>query len=211
MGESQFITFFIAITVLTLAPGADTVMVARNSLRGCFRDGAVTSLGICSGLFVHATVSAGGLSLILLGSARLFGAVKLLGSAYLIWLGLMGAHHALRGLAVGGDLGASGSAFFPLRSLREGFLSNVLNPKAIVFHMAFLPQFIDPAGNPVFQAQALAGVHFIIAMIWQCLLAAMVDRAGLLLASSGVRRVMDGLTASVLLALGVKLALSDAR
>lgn len=211
MVEGQFITFLIAITVLTMVPGADTVMVTRNSLRGGFRDGALTSLGICSGLFVHAVVSAGGLSLILLGSAHLFGTVKLAGAGYLIWMGLSSARQAWRGPEAGFSVSASGRAVPVSRSLREGFLSNVLNPKTIVFYMAFLPQFMDPAGNPVTQALAMAGIHFVISMIWQCLLAVMVDRAKLLLASSRARRVLDGLTASVLLGLGFKLALDDAR
>ncbi|WP_147822444.1 LysE family translocator [Salidesulfovibrio onnuriiensis] len=209
MAEGQFIAFFIAISILTMVPGADTVMVLRNSLRGGFRDGSVTSLGICSGLFVHAVVSAGGLSLILLGSAKLFTAVKLVGAGYLIWLGLISARNALRGPAAGFDVRASAAGFSVLRSLREGFLSNVLNPKTILFYMAFLPQFMDPHKGALGQAVFMAGIHFVIAMIWQCLLAAMVDRARLLLASGRVRRALDGVTSAVLVGLGLRLALEE--
>lgn len=209
MAEDQTIAFLIAITVLTMVPGADTVMVTRNSLRGGFRDGALTSLGICCGLFVHAVISAGGLSLILLGSAKLFAAVKLVGAAYIIWLGLVSARSALRGPAADFAITTPGNGASVWRSLREGFLSNVLNPKTIIFYMAFLPQFMDPAGNAVLQAMAMAGVHFVIGMIWQCSLAAMLDKAKNLLTSGKARRIMDGLTASVLLGLGVRLALAD--
>lgn len=209
MAEDQTIAFLIAITVLTMVPGADTVMVTRNSLRGGFRDGALTSLGICCGLFVHAVISAGGLSLILLGSAKLFAAVKLVGAAYIIWLGLVSARSALRGPAADFAITTPGNGASVWRSLCEGFLSNVLNPKTIIFYMAFLPQFMDPAGNAVLQAMAMAGVHFVIGMIWQCSLAAMLDKAKNLLTSGKARRIMDGLTASVLLGLGVRLALAD--
>lgn len=209
MPEGQYITFLIAITVLTMVPGADTVIVIRNSLRGGFRDGATTSLGICSGLFVHAGISAGGLSLVLLGSAQLFLAVKLAGAAYLCWLGLSSARSALRGTRADFTVSAAAGNISTLRSLREGFLSNVLNPKPIIFYMAFLPQFIDPSGNAVVQALALAAAHFAISMLWQCLLAGMVNKARLLLTSGRVKRILDGMTAAVLLWLGVQLACAE--
>jgi threonine/homoserine/homoserine lactone efflux protein len=88
-------------------------------------------------------------------------------------------------------------------------LSNVLNPKAVVFYMAFLPQFIDPAGSAVSQSLFLAGLHFLIAMVWQCLLASVVDQARRWMQSSRVRRTLDGLTGSVMVIFGIKLASSS--
>lgn len=84
----NFEAFLIAITILTLTPGLDTALVIRNTTRGGFHDGAVTSLGICLGLFVHASFSALGISVILTQSAELFTLVKSVGAAYLIWLGI---------------------------------------------------------------------------------------------------------------------------
>jgi threonine/homoserine/homoserine lactone efflux protein len=97
--------------------------------------------------------------------------------------------------------------FSPGRSFLEGFLSNVLNPKAIVFYMAFLPQFIDPAGSALGQSIFLAGVHFSVAMLWQSLLAVMVGHAGTLLVRTGIRRSLAGVSGAVILALGIRLAL----
>lgn len=135
-------TFMIAITLLTMSPGADTMIVIRNTLRGGAKDGLVSSLGICLGLFVHATLSAIGISALLLYSATAFSALKIAGALYLIWLGVVSLksfwhHRKVQERAV------EKKPFSFWGSLREGFLSNVLNPKAVIFYMAFLPQFIN--------------------------------------------------------------------
>jgi len=207
MIEGQFLAFLVAITLLSVAPGADTVMVTRNSIRGGFKDGLVTSIGICSGLFVHAAISAAGVSLILLNSAYLFHVIKLVGAIYLIWMGLQSVLSAVKGKIQAAAFDSDGKKICIRRSLREGFLSNVLNPKTAVFYMAFLPQFIDPAGNAFIQAQTLAVVHIVIAMIWQCLIAAVVDQAKTILSNPKVSRWFDGIVGTMLIGFGLKLAL----
>lgn len=201
----QWFPFLLAITVLTMSPGVDSLLVIRNAARGGLRDGLLTSLGICMGLFAHATVSALGLSVILLGSATLFAAMKLAGAAYLVWLGiqsLRSAWHA-RGLPIPEQRSQAVPAVV---SLREGLLSNVLNPKPIIFYMAFLPQFIDPAHSALLQSLGMAAMHFTIAMVWQGILVVMVDRARNLLARPRVSKVMDTVTGALLLGFGAKLA-----
>jgi len=203
--QFPWLPFMLAITALTLSPGVDTLLVIRNASRGGWRDGALTSAGICSGLFVHATISAAGLSVILLGSAQLFLAVKLAGALYLIWLGLQ----SLRAARAGLGLGATRVAAQPLRigrSLREGVLSNLLNPKPIVFYMAFLPQFIDPTHSALVQSLFMAGIHFTIGMLWLMTLAWVVESARLWLARPRVGQVIDGTTGLLLIALGGRLA-----
>ena len=207
----QLWTYLIAITLLTLTPGVDTMLIIRNTGRGGWRDGAVSSVGICTGLFVHATVSAVGISVILLHSALAFSALKLAGAAYLVWLGLVSLGHAWKQ----GDTAAApesqnvpGFRFSARRSLLEGFLSNVLNPKTVVFYMAFLPQFIDPSSSALQQSLVLAGFHFAIAMVWQCFLALVVDHAKAWLEHRTVRRAFDGLTGSIMMFLGINLALT---
>ncbi|MBW1635002.1 MAG: LysE family translocator [Deltaproteobacteria bacterium] len=211
MEAHTFITCLIAVTLLTLTPGLDTILVIRNSGRGGWRDGAASSLGICSGLFVHATVSALGISLILLKTAWAFNGLKFAGAAYLIWLGVTSWKHAVHSTrCIFPDaLTGSESEFRFMRSLREGFLSNVLNPKTIIFYMAFLPQFIDPAGSPLMQSLLVAGLHFSVAMIYQCLLASMVDRSRNWLQKPGINRIFHGLTGSVMIMIGLKLVIGE--
>ncbi|MDI4639244.1 MULTISPECIES: LysE family translocator [Halomonadaceae] len=208
--DAQFWPFLVAITLLTLSPGVDTLLVIRNTTRGGRRDGVLTSLAICSGLFVHAAVSALGISVILLQSAWAFSALKLAGAAYLIWLGLQSLASARRGtpLPVAG-CGVERQAVSCWVPLREGFLSNVLNPKTVVFYMAFLPQFIAPGDPALAKSLWLAGVHFLIANIWQIGIVLMLGRAGHWLVRRAVSRTLDGATGVVMVAFGLKLALSQ--
>ncbi|KZN12171.1 LysE family translocator [Marinomonas sp. TW1] len=204
----QWLPFLLAISVLTMSPGVDTILVMRNAALGGWRLGFLTSLGICMGLFAHATVSALGLSVILLGSAGLFTAFKLLGAAYLVYLGVQ----ALRSAAnpVGLSFSTKGNqSVNAWGSFRQGILSNVLNPKPIIFYMAFLPQFIDPTHSALAQSLFMASLHFIIAMVWQMFLALMIHKARVWLARPKVAQVMDGLTGVLLVSFGVKLALSQ--
>ena len=159
--DPLFWTFLIPITLLTITPGVDTVLIIRNTTRGGWRDGVLSSLGICCGLFVHAVVSAVGISVILLQSAWAFQTLKMAGAGYLVWLGIVSLRSAARAgvpLQLNGRAN-SGNRFSVRRSLLEGFLSNVLNPKAVVFYMAFLPQFIDPNRSALYQSLFLAGLH----------------------------------------------------
>ncbi|TXZ08133.1 LysE family translocator [Vibrio mimicus] len=203
----NFEAFLIAITILTLTPGLDTALVIRNTSRAGFADGCTTSLGICFGLFVHATFSAIGISAILAQSAELFQIVKMIGAAYLIWLGIS----SLRSLMKTGQgievASLTHSQFRLTRSLREGFLSNVLNPKTAVFYLAFLPQFINPEYSPLAQSLLMALIHFAIAMVWQCGLAGALSSAKNLLKNVSFMRWMEGTTGVVLVALGIKLLL----
>ncbi|MBF8222809.1 MULTISPECIES: LysE family translocator [Halomonadaceae] len=207
--DAQFWPFLVAITLLTLSPGVDTLLVIRNASRGGVRDGVLTSLAICCGLFVHAAISALGISLILLQSAWAFSLLKLAGAGYLIWLGLQSLLSARRGrlLPVAGVRGAASRRVPVWQPLREGFLSNVLNPKTVVFYMAFLPQFIAPGDPALAKSLFLAGVHFVIANLWQISLALMVSSAGHWLAKRWVARGLDGVTGAVMVALGIRLAL----
>ncbi|MEA2118313.1 LysE family translocator [Halovibrio sp. HP20-50] len=208
--DAQFVSFLVAITLLTISPGVDTLLVIRNTARGGIRDGVTTSVAICCGLFIHATISALGISLILLQSAWAFHALKLVGAGYLIWLGVTSLLAARRGqpLPVNGVLeGTSASSRW--QPVKEGFLSNVLNPKTVVFYMAFLPQFIAPSDPVLLKSLWLAGVHFIIANIWQISVVLMVGSASRWLASARFAQTLNAATGTVLIAFGVRLALTQ--
>ena len=138
MEISALTTYLIAITLLTITPGVDTLLVIRNTARSGWRDGAASSFGICSGLFVHAVISAVGISVILLQAAWAFSALKLVGAGYLVWLGVSSWRKVLKQESFKIDNGEErGTGVFLIRrSLREGFLSNVLDPKTAIFYMA---------------------------------------------------------------------------
>lgn len=208
MDTHTFITCIIGVTMLTLTPGVDTMLVIRNSGRGGWTDGAATSLGICSGLFVHATLSALGISIILLKTAWAFTLLKYAGAAYLIWLGINSWRQAasIQHKTASTNLETARIPLRITRSLREGFLSNVLNPKTILFYMAFLPQFVDPGKSPLQQSLFIALIHFCIGMVYQCGLAAMVTKAKQLIKGGTVGRVLNTLCGTILIYIGLRLA-----
>lgn len=206
----QFWTFLIAITLLTLVPGVDSLLIVRNVSRGGWRDGLSTSTGTCCGLFVHAMVSALGISALLLQSAVAFNMLKLVGGGYLIWMGLSNlwnvyksgkpSEHSLLSPAVS-------HSFQLQRSLREGFFCNVFNPKTLLFYMAFLPQFIDPTCSPVWQSLFMAAVHFVIAMIYQGALVFLVERIKVWFKGGGMRRWSESFVGLVLIFFGLRILL----
>lgn len=208
-----FWAYLVAISLLTVTPGVDTLLVMRNAGRGGLQDGCVTSVGICSGLFIHATLSALGISVLLVETAWAFTALKWAGACYLVWLGLNSLRQAMkRAPDIGAEQQAAGAApalMTPVSNavaFREGLLSNVLNPKTALFYMALLPQFIDPTGNAFRQSLFLAAVHFVLAMVWQCALAALVVRSRRLAVGEGVKRTLNALTGGFFVAIAAKLA-----
>ena len=205
----QWLPFLLAISVLTMSPGVDTILVMRNAATGGWRLGFLTSLGICMGLFAHATLSALGLSVILLGSAGLFTAFKFVGAAYLVYLGVQALRSAMKPVGMTFSDKKSAKVLTAWGGFRQGILSNVLNPKPIIFYMAFLPQFIEPSYSALGQSLFMASLHFIIAMAWQTFLALMVHKARVWLARPRVAQILDGLTGLLLVGFGVKLALSQ--
>lgn len=206
MLDSQVIAFAVVAALMTMLPGADTFLVVRNSLRGGRPDGFPTVAGICSGLFAHALLSALGLSVILAHSATAFTAMKFAGAAYLAWLGIQSIRSGLRGTPDGMPDQAPSSGVPGLRSLSEGFLTNLLNPKVVVFYLALLPQFIDPDDAVLMKSLLLATIHFIEGILWLGFVAWAVDRSRQFFLRPALRRWMDGLCGTILIALGLRLA-----
>ncbi|MDO3722761.1 LysE family translocator [Marinobacter sp. chi1] len=206
-----FWAFLVAITLLTITPGVDTLLVIRNTGRTDLKAGMVTSLGICSGLFLHAALSAVGISLILVQTAWAFTLLKWAGACYLIWLGIASLRQASRRGRPHEPRGdKTREAPDRWRDFREGLLSNLFNPKAALFYMALLPQFVDPEGPVLFQSLLLAGVHFVLAMLWQCAVAVAVSRSRRWAIPPWVGRMMHGITGGIFVGIGAKVAMTQA-
>lgn len=207
MIDSSLLTFIFFAGILTLTPGADTLLVIRNVLGGDVRTGIVTTAGICCGLFFHAVLSALGVSLILMASAKLYSLLKIAGALYLGWLGFQSLRSAVKNDP---DQEISAHRIRPRstrRSFVEGVLSNVLNPKTAVFYLAFLPQFIHARDPVLLKSLFLAGIHFSMAFLWLCLVAMLLDRYRQVLLSSTLHRWLEGVCGALLVGLGVRLML----
>lgn len=146
---TQFLLYFAAALVLAITPGPGIFYVAARSLAGGRAEGISSSFGTALGGLVHVLAGALGVSALVLASAELFTALKWLGAAYLVWLGLRTILDARRSAA--GDMvgGVSAPAMGTRRAFREGVVVEALNPKTAAFFLAFIPQFLDPSAGAV--------------------------------------------------------------
>ena len=202
---SGYGSFVVFAAVLVLVPGPDTAVVIRNTLTGGRRRGTWSAVGITASNAVQGTAAAAGLAAVVVRVEPLFQTIRWMGIAYLAFLGLQSLRSAVRGryadLAGGGTAG-SGAA---LRGFRQGFLSNVTNPKVLAFYLAVLPQFLGPeAAVPVLFAFALT--HAVLGLLWALVLVAGLHRARAVLTRRPVRRAMDALTGCALFGFGARLA-----
>jgi threonine/homoserine/homoserine lactone efflux protein len=156
---TQLTLFFAAAFVLAITPGPGIFYVAARTLAGGRAEGISSSFGTGLGGMVHVLAGSLGVSAIVLASAELFTALKLVGAAYLVWIGLRTLQAARRDALA---ILAGGTAAPPVgarRAFREGVLVEALNPKTAAFFLAFVPQFVDPAaGNVALQFAVLGSV-----------------------------------------------------
>jgi threonine/homoserine/homoserine lactone efflux protein len=193
--------------LLNLTPGQDTMFIIGRTLTGGGRAGVASAFGIVVGSVCHTLAAALGFSAIIATSATAFSVVKLLGAAYLIFLGVKLLWNRAPAQPEAPAATASASAAW---CFRQGIITNVLNPKVALFFLAFLPQFIDP-GSPTKGLAFLAlGATFITTgLIWCLVLVSGAARLRRFFQRNpNARTIIDRITGALFLALGVRLAWS---
>ncbi|MCB5908999.1 LysE family translocator [Streptomyces pinistramenti] len=212
--DGQLITFTGVAAGMVVMPGADFAVVVRNAL-GSRRAGVACAVGVAGGLLVHTALAVAGLAAVLVAVPVLFGAVQVLGGAYLLYLGVRALMTVIRRPAAeaptaGEDAAApaaepamhQGPSADVGRSLRQGFLTNALNPKAPVLFLSLLPQFV-PAGAPALpRTLLLATIVVAMALVWFPAVALLVDRLGNWLRRPRVTRALEATTGALLTTLG---------
>ena len=199
---------FAAITVpLVATPGASTAVVLRNSLAGGVRSGVATAVGANTGSACYGLLTAFGVAVALQRWPMVWVVLRAAGIAYLAWLGIRSLRLAFtyRGTdAPGGDAADRPSW---TRSLREGFLTNLLNPSLATFYLLILPQFIPRDAPPVASALTLTAFHVSLALTWHLTWAAAGGTLSATLSRTRPRRILEGISGVALVGLALKLAL----
>jgi threonine/homoserine/homoserine lactone efflux protein len=209
--------FLGVITLLTITPGADMAMVSRSVFLGGRRAAFATTLGIAAGCMIWAIASAAGVAAVLAASETAYDALRLVGAAYLVFLGAQSLWAAARGYGGAALAGATASSVAgpaaadrPRGSLRrpfrQGLLTNLFNPKIALFYTTFLPQFVRPGDPVLLLSIAMATVHVLLGIVWLSGYAWLLDRAIEAFKDSRLRRALDALTGTVLVALGIRVA-----
>jgi threonine/homoserine/homoserine lactone efflux protein len=215
--ESQLLAFVGVAALLTISPGADMALVTRNAIADGRAAAQLTTLGISAGLVTWAVASAVGVAALLSASAAAFLVVKVAGAVYLVVLGTRTILRSVRGVSsdpAEATTGATGrsrpSSTRRGRSpFRQGLLTNLLNPKIAVFYTTVLPQFVS-AGDPVLvMSVGLALIHVCLTLVWLSSYAFVLTRAGDVLRRPRARRAIDALTGTVLVGVGLRLAVAE--
>lgn len=200
----HLLAFIGVVQLAAMSPGPDFVLVIRHAAVSGRRAGMAAAFGIAAGVFGWAVIAAFGVAALLAASAVAFSIVKLVGAAYLAYLGIKSIRAAARGgrsAAVERD----SRTVSPWVAFRHGVLTNLLNPKAAMFFVTLMPQFVS--GNPrLDQTLMLSLVAVAITVVWFSVVANVVGALRRLFVSPRVRRTVDAVTGTVLVGLGLRIA-----
>jgi threonine/homoserine/homoserine lactone efflux protein len=200
---STLLAFAAVAALVIVTPGQDTALTVRNTLVGGRRNGIATAVGVSTGQAVWALATSLGLAAVLVASEHVFLVLKLLGGAYLVYLGAQSLWRAWLGRRVGAN--PVGTPLARGTPFRQGLVSNLGNPKMAVFFTSLLPQFAP--GDAAFIHLFALGLLFSgMTVLWLAGYALAVDRASAVLRRPLVRRALDAFTGAVLVALGLRLA-----
>lgn len=197
--EQSLIAFTLAAALLTVTPGLDTALVLRTAAAEGARRALAAALGICLGCLAWGALVAVGLGVLLQASELAFLALKWIGAAYLLYLGLrlLFARHEAE----------TPTEPVPRASwFLRGLLTNLLNPKVGAFYVSFLPQFIPPGAAVPSTTLLLAAIHAGLGLLWFLLLIGATRPLAKALRSPALVRGLDRATGGVLIFFGLRLA-----
>lgn len=208
---NYWLVFFTAAVVLNVSPGPDLIYILSRTIAQGTKVGLASAAGVCSGAVVHVLAAAFGLSALLAASAAAFAVVKYVGAGYLLYLGVQ----ALRSSGSTFDLTTAQAAptVTPWLAYRQGVLVDVLNPKAAIFFMAFLPQFVRPShGAASAQLVVLGLLVILVAIVIESLFVLAAARSTRFFrANPRASAYLDRALGTILVSLGIRLALTDPR
>lgn len=200
--------------LLVILPGPDFALVSKIALFQGRRHGEYAALGVAAGICVHTLLAMFGISAIIASSATLFTLLKYAGAAYLCYIGFMSilqsCRHSAMNAVLEENIDKGANAPLHSRSLWAGFLTNVLNPKAVLLFMVMLPQFISPDRPLVGQFLEMGLVTAFLCLAWYLFLANMLARVRRLFTRPSFQRFLQRLTGGIFILFGLRLALAKA-
>jgi threonine/homoserine/homoserine lactone efflux protein len=200
----EFLSFVAVCLVIIVTPGQDTALTIRNALVAGCRAGVLTAVGVSLGQATWTLAAGAGLAAVLMASRQAFITLELLGGGYLVLLGARAALGVLRPRTSTSPAARPANVLLsPATALRQGLLSNLTNPKMLVFFASLLPQFATSFGGLIIRGVAFCSLT----LAWLSACAVAVARASALLRRPRVWRLAEALTGAVLVTLGVRLAL----
>ncbi len=196
---------------MSMLPGADTVLIMKNTLSHGAKAGRYTILGMATGLTFWTIIAVFGLAVVIAQSLFLFNAIKYLGAAYLFYLGVRAIFTkstlSVEAILVDSQRSIDKSSRTYKEAYLQGAISNILNPKTILVYITFMPQSIDVNGNTNQQLIGLGLILTIIAVGWFLTLIYLVDHMKRWLQQPQFQKIFQKTTGLVLIGFGVKTAI----
>lgn len=204
---TEFLTIAVIHLLAVMAPGPDFALISRNSLVYSRKTGIYTSIGLAMGILVHVVYSLLGIAFIISRSILLFSVIKLLGAAYLIYIG----YRSLKAKPVAAySRHEARPDLDKFASIRMGFLTNVLNPKVTLFFLSLFTQVINP--QTPFGIQVLYGLEMsTMTFVWFAFVASILSHRAVQDKFSAVHHKIEKVFGVILIALGIKVALSSSK
>lgn len=205
---AEFLTVAIVHLFAVMSPGPDFAIITRNSLIYSRKIGVYTSLGIAFGIMVHVAYSLLGIGFVISKSILLFSVIKYIGAAYLIYIGYKSLKAKSQNKFKVEQIVQLENRLSIFSSIKIGFLTNILNPKATLFFLALFTQVISPT-TPKF-IQFLYGIEMMtITFVWFALVSVVFSNSLIKNKIKTAQHYVERVTGAVLIALGIKVALSS--
>ncbi|MFD1356948.1 LysE family translocator [Fictibacillus halophilus] len=203
----NFYLFVLMCIFLIILPGPDTAIATKNTLTVGKSGGLKTALGTCCALLIHTSAAVLGLSAIIVKSALLFSVFKYVGAVYLIYLGVktlwfLKKREEAASVEMNIDKQYGNASCF-----KQGFLTNILNPKVAVFFLTFLPQFVDPGSNTFIPFLIMGVTYTVLTSIWFLLYVYLINQISAFMKRPKAQNMIEGITGTILIGFGIKLAL----
>lgn len=203
--QHLLVAFVVATLIAMVTPGPDMLFVLGCGMRGGPRAGLLATAGVATSEAIHVVVAAAGLAAVLAAAPAAFTAVRIAGAAYLIYLGVQAIRHRAD---LPDEVPVGGSGISDRKAYLSGLLTNLLNPKMVIFTVAFLPQFINPQLGQIWVQFAILGTILIaLEFLVDGTVGVLAGRiGGWLRRRRTARRRIEVATGSVFIGLGVRLA-----
>lgn len=205
MDWTTYGTFLAFAVLLVLVPGPDFAVVTANTLSGGRRRGLWSGVGVASSNAVQGVAAAAGLGALIVSAQPVFQAIKWAGVAYLLYLGVQAFRSAVAGQYTEPDRADDRARGAAVGGWRQGFLSNITNPKVLIFYLSVLPQFMAP-GAGLSALLVLALSHAVLSLAYLVILAVGLHRLRRVLSRRRVRRALDAATGVAFFGFGARLA-----
>ncbi|ETI68751.1 LysE family translocator [Neobacillus vireti] len=206
----NFYMFVLMCIFFIILPGPNTAIVTKNTVTAGKIGGFKTVSGICCALLIHTSAAVLGLSAIIVKSALLFSVFKYVGAVYLIYLGVKTLWFLKKKEVAASVEMNTKSKMVSTSCFKQGFLTNLLNPKVAILFLTFFPQFVDPGSNTFLPFVIMGTTYTVMTALWSFLYVYLINHISAFMKKPKTQNMIEGITGTILIGFGIRLFLEKA-